>query len=234
MAVRRSTRRWPLVSPPMRSRSNSSPRCRMKSASPTCCSPRCAMCAARRATGRTFRSLLREHASAVRATMLTRRTQTNEAGRCATLLPVLARLPQPLALLEVGASAGLCLLPDRYGYDYGHRQLAPASPDAPVFPCRANPATPLPAGAPACCVAAGPGSPSGGCRRCGALRLAGDAGVARAIRPAASPARGARGGKARSAARRSGRSADGPCGLRATGARGMRRWSYSTRRCSHT
>ena len=90
------------------------------------------------------RSLLREHASAVRATMLTRRTQTNEAGRCATLLPVLARLPQPLALLEVGASAGLCLLPDRYGYDYGHRQLAPASPDAPVFPCRANPATPLP------------------------------------------------------------------------------------------
>ena len=65
-------------------------------------------------------------------------------GRCATLLPVLARLPQPLALLEVGASAGLCLLPDRYGYDYGHRQLAPASPDAPVFPCRANPATPLP------------------------------------------------------------------------------------------
>ena len=76
--------------------------------------------------------------------MLTRRTQTNEAGRCATLLPVLARLPQPLALLEVGASAGLCLLPDRYGYDYGHWQLAPASPDAPVFPCRANPATPLP------------------------------------------------------------------------------------------
>ena len=91
-----------------------------------------------------FRNLLREHASAVRATMLTRRTQTNEAGRCATLLPVLARLPQPLALLEVGASAGLCLLPDRYGYDYGHWQLAPASPDAPVFPCRANPAAPLP------------------------------------------------------------------------------------------
>lgn len=40
-----------------------------------------------------------------------RRTQTNEPARCATLLPVLASLPQPLALLEVGTSAGLCLLP---------------------------------------------------------------------------------------------------------------------------
>src|SRR5690349_2503776 len=55
------------------------------------------------------------------ATMNQRRTQTNEPGRCAALLPLLARLPQPLALLEVGASAGLCLYPDRYGYDYeGH------------------------------------------------------------------------------------------------------------------
>jgi hypothetical protein len=76
--------------------------------------------------------------------MLTRRTQTNEAGRCATLLPVLARLPQPLALLEVGASAGLCLLPDRYGYDYGRQQLPAPQTDAPVFPCRADLPTPLP------------------------------------------------------------------------------------------
>jgi hypothetical protein len=30
---------------------------------------------------------------------------------------MLARLPEPLALLEVGASAGLCLLPDFYTYD---------------------------------------------------------------------------------------------------------------------
>ena len=54
--------------------------------------------------------------------MLARRTQTNEPARCAMMLPLLAALPQPLALLEVGASAGLCLLPDRYAYDYdGHR-----------------------------------------------------------------------------------------------------------------
>jgi hypothetical protein len=100
------------------------------------------------ANWRSFGIMLREHAADVRIAMLTRHTQTNEAGRCATLLPVLARLPQPLALIEVGASAGLCLLPDRYGYDYGEHRLAPPSSDAPVFPCRADLATPLPAAQP--------------------------------------------------------------------------------------
>lgn len=49
---------------------------------------------------------------------LERRTQTNEAARCATLLPELSRIESPLALLEVGSSAGLCLYPDRYSYRY--------------------------------------------------------------------------------------------------------------------
>lgn len=84
----------------------------------------------------------------IRAVALSRGTQTNEPGRCATLLPVLARLPQPLALLEVGASAGLCLLPDFYAYDYGGAVLTPESVEnaarAPVFPCRASAETPLP------------------------------------------------------------------------------------------
>ena len=68
--------------------------------------------------------------------MLSRTTQTNEPARCSVLLPVLARLRQPLALLEVGASAGLCLLPDRYGYDYGTQRIEPANARAPVFPCK--------------------------------------------------------------------------------------------------
>jgi hypothetical protein len=55
---------------------------------------------------------------AIADAMMTHRTQTNEPGRCATLLPLLASLPQPLALVEVGASAGLCLYPDRYSYRY--------------------------------------------------------------------------------------------------------------------
>src|SRR5712691_6630564 len=55
-----------------------------------------------------FRSDVLQDKDALRATMLARSTQTNEPGRCAALLPVLAGLPEPLALLEVGASAGLC------------------------------------------------------------------------------------------------------------------------------
>lgn len=65
-----------------------------------------------------FRSTVRQRWDEVRHTILSRATQTNEAARCAVLLPFLAQLPQPLALLEVGASAGLCLLPDRYSYRY--------------------------------------------------------------------------------------------------------------------
>ncbi len=85
---------------------------------------------------------------ALRGIMLTRTTQTNEPARCAVLLPILAALSQPLALLEVGASAGLCLLPDRYGYDYAVARIAPPSPQAPVFFCVAGGTVPLPARAP--------------------------------------------------------------------------------------
>jgi hypothetical protein len=93
-----------------------------------------------------FRRRLIENAPAVRSLMLSRSTQTNEPARCATLLPVLAQLPQPLALIEVGASAGLCLLPDFYGYEFGSGVLRPDIGDGtfPVFACAANSATPLP------------------------------------------------------------------------------------------
>src|SRR3954454_21353557 len=64
----------------------------------------------------------------LRATMLARATQTNEAARCAALLPLLAQLDGPLALIEVGASAGLCLYPDRYSYDYDGVPVGPRSP----------------------------------------------------------------------------------------------------------
>jgi len=93
-----------------------------------------------------FRQRAIENSAAVTAMMLERSTQTNEPGRCAALLPLLAGLPQPLALLEVGASAGLCLLPDLYGYDYGGHVLRPeqTGTERPSFPCRVNPTTPVP------------------------------------------------------------------------------------------
>lgn len=63
--------------------------------------------------GETLRDWVVEHWAQLRATIISRPTQTNEPGRLAVLGPILASLPQPLALLELGASAGLCLLPDR-------------------------------------------------------------------------------------------------------------------------
>lgn len=70
-----------------------------------------------------LRSALLDDDGTIRATILERATQTNEAGRLATLTPVFARLAieagrRPLALVEAGASAGLCLYPDRWGYDW--------------------------------------------------------------------------------------------------------------------
>ena len=65
-----------------------------------------------------LREVLTTRWEEVRGTILARSTQTNEVGRCASLLPVLASLPGPLALVEVGASAGLCLHPDRWSYRY--------------------------------------------------------------------------------------------------------------------
>jgi hypothetical protein len=97
--------------------------------------------------GQHFATLIVKEPEAIRQLILARSTQTNEPGRCATLLPVLCQLPQPLALLEVGASAGLCLLPDYYGYDYGLGRLTPNRPclgKTPVFPCMVNTATPIP------------------------------------------------------------------------------------------
>lgn len=98
-----------------------------------------------------FAELVERHPEPIRRLVLARSTQTNEPGRCATLLPALARLRQPLALLEVGASAGLCLLPDRYAYDYGRARVEAnwvGAHPPPTFPCRANDATPIPGRAP--------------------------------------------------------------------------------------
>lgn len=53
--------------------------------------------------------------------------QTNEVGRSAVLYGVLLKIPGPLQLLEVGASAGLNLRCDSYGYEVGETLLGDAT-----------------------------------------------------------------------------------------------------------
>jgi hypothetical protein len=93
----------------------------------------------------TLRTLIRQREAELAGVMLARRTQTNEPARCATLLPALTALPGPLALIEVGASAGLTLLFDRYSYDYDGYTIAGCDPDAPTLHCAVRGPVPLPA-----------------------------------------------------------------------------------------
>jgi hypothetical protein len=97
------------------------------------------------ATGSALRAFVERRGDEVRAVMRTRRTQTNEVGRCAVLLPALP--PGPLALVEVGASAGLCLLFERYAYEFGSTRLGPAS-SAVRLRCTATGPVPFPPAVP--------------------------------------------------------------------------------------
>lgn len=76
-----------------------------------------------------WRTWVLAHADAVVAECARRSLQTNEPLRCVALLPALSRIDGPIALLEIGASAGLCLYPDRYSYRYrGARETLSLDP----------------------------------------------------------------------------------------------------------
>jgi hypothetical protein len=82
----------------------------------------------------TFLRCVTDHHAEVLARLSTRATQTNEVGRTAALLPGLvaigARLDAPMALVELGASAGLLLHLDRFAYRFG--DVAAGDPASPV------------------------------------------------------------------------------------------------------
>jgi hypothetical protein len=98
-----------------------------------------------------FRDFCMAHAAPIRALLEARLVQTNEVRRCALTLPALAIAAesQPIALIEVGASAGLNLLLDQYRYRYGAQAIG--NPGAPLtLHCDARGAPPpLPAQLPA-------------------------------------------------------------------------------------
>jgi hypothetical protein len=80
-----------------------------------------------------WREWVRGHWGPIAVAAAVRRTQTNEVGRCIPLLIGLDRLgathPAPIALLELGAAAGLCLGVDRFSYAFdGGEAVGSGSP----------------------------------------------------------------------------------------------------------
>lgn len=88
-----------------------------------------------------FRKFCLTHAAEIRHLLETRSVQVNEIGRCPYFLPafhvVAQRLGgQPFGVIEVGSSAGLNLLWDQYGYDYGDGMLYGARDSNIVLKCQ--------------------------------------------------------------------------------------------------
>jgi len=82
-----------------------------------------------------FRSFCFEHRREIEDLISTRRVQTNEVQRCTCLMPAYSvayqRAGKPLSIIDLGASAGLHLLWDHYGYDYGEGKRF-GDPNSPV------------------------------------------------------------------------------------------------------
>jgi hypothetical protein len=87
----------------------------------------------------------------IRETIMARSTQTNEVGRLATLLPAfVALVPEgPIALIEAGASAGLNLFPERWGYAWTTSGRVVELGAPPRLPCSVTGPAPLPERLPA-------------------------------------------------------------------------------------
>lgn len=103
-----------------------------------------------------FRSFVLADREGIEGVLGERRVQTNEVRRSAYLLPAITHAAKlfaarPLALIEIGTSAGLNLLWDQYRYAYdGEQAFGP--PGSPVVirssfrgPGRPTPSSPMPA-----------------------------------------------------------------------------------------
>ena len=179
-----------------------------------------------------LRRALLDDQGEIRRTIMERATQTNEAGRLATLVPafVEAAGPGPLALLEVGASAGLCLYPDRYTYAWTTADGVRRIGAGPELAARVEGPAPLPAAPPVVAWRGGidlnpldvtQHRPDG---------LADDPGLAGARRPPGPAGPRDRRGPRRSAVAGPGQPARGAAGPGRAGPPSTGRWSSSTAR----
>lgn len=107
----------------------------------------------------TFRTFVVEHHDELAAVVRTRSIQTNEVGRSAILAcgltAVQRRFGRPVAMIEIGPSAGLNLFADRFGYRYAR------AADDPIADRFATPVTlgPVDAGVQLSCEVRGPLAP---------------------------------------------------------------------------
>jgi hypothetical protein len=87
-----------------------------------------------------FAAFCGQHGDELRELLRTRSTQTNEIRRCVALRlgleHVRQRWPGSLALVEVGASAGLNLLVDRYRYRVGGQETSAATASPVLISCQ--------------------------------------------------------------------------------------------------
>jgi hypothetical protein len=84
----------------------------------------------------TFRTFVDDHHAEIGELLISRTIQTNEVGRSAVLVPAMCAVAErfehrPLALVEIGPSAGLNLFLDRYAVQYSDGRTTGPS-DSPV------------------------------------------------------------------------------------------------------
>ena len=96
-----------------------------------------------------FREFCLKYAAEIKELVTYKRVQTNEVGRCTAFVPafVFARSrtgSSPLNLIELGASAGLNLLWDKYYYNYSTGQTAGDPSSAVHLSCEVRSSEPLP------------------------------------------------------------------------------------------
>lgn len=99
-----------------------------------------------------FREFCLERRDDLAQLVSSRQVQTNEVRRCAFLMPVIMLVGslagRPLALIEAGASAGLNLALDQYGYDYGTGAVLGCAASAVMLRCSLRGPYPPPVGLP--------------------------------------------------------------------------------------